>query len=242
MQILMIDSASPPDAATLRKLQLRGYEVVTASTKHEAMDWIGRTQFDYILVAVPSSATDDFRDLSEIRRLARISSVVLMTTGTTSPLIEDAVTNGSIELAHESSLITKLEALSKPVLLACSQLSPALIHAMRSEGLEVHVASTLQFAVDLFVDRRGHIIILKFDVPGMRDETDWAICHRIDLRTLTILAAASRDILSAIVHCTKPQKAIEFIELFEYIAATCPSPCGFAEHFRNPGTAETKAS
>ena len=79
MQVLWIDSFSPPDSVTLRKLQLRGYEVVTAGTKDEAMEWIGRTGFDFILIAVPTFATADFGDLTQIRQLARTSAVVLMT-------------------------------------------------------------------------------------------------------------------------------------------------------------------
>jgi len=196
------------------------------------MAWIGRNGFDFVLVAVPSSSTDDFGDLTQIRRLARTTAVVLMTTGTTTSFFEEALIDGRIELVHATSLISKIAMLSEPVLIGSSQWSPVLIQAMRNDGLEVHVANSLQYAVELLVDGRSQIIVMKLDVPGMGDETNCAIFHRIDLRVLTFLAAASRGMQSTIVHCTKPQQGVQFIELFEYIAATCPSPCGFAEHFR----------
>ena len=239
MHVLWIDSSPPPDSATMRKLQLRGYEVVTAGAKREAMEWIGRTGFDLILVAVPSSATEDFGDLTQIRRLARTSAVALMTTGTTAPFFEEALIDGRIERAQASSLMTRFAGLFKPVLIGSSKLSPVLIQEMRSGGLDVQVANTLQFAVELLVDGRGQVIVMKLDVPGL-EATEWAIFHRVDLIVLTFLAAASRGAPSAIVHCAKPQNAVQFIELFEFIAATCPTPCGLTEHF-GQNAAETEA-
>jgi len=236
----MMDKDSPPDAATLRKLTLRGYDVVTARTKNEAMEWMGRSEFECILITVSAESTNEFADLAEIRKLSKTSALVLMTEGSTTPLIEEALVDGRIELSHASSLLMKITALSKPALIVCPRLNPALIQAMGDAGLQVRVANTLQFALDLLEGRRTQIVVLKLHMPGMKDDDDWVIFHRINLELLAVLAAALPDTPSSVVHWTKPQNASQFIELLNHVAAVCPSPCGLADQFGNRGQPQTE--
>jgi len=237
----MIDKVSAPDAATLRKLTLRGFDVVSARTKNEAMDWMDRSEFDCILITVARESITDFADLAEIRKLSKTSALVLMTEGSTTPLIEEALVDGRIELSHASSLVMKITALSKPALIVCARLNLALIQALRNAGLQVRVANTLQFALVLLEGRGTQIAILRLHIPGMRDDNDWVIFRRINLELLAVLAAALPDTPSRVVHWTKPQNASQFIELFDHVAGICPSPCGLAEQFGNRGTTQTEA-
>lgn len=238
----MIDKVFAPDAATLRKLTLRGYDVITVSTKNEAMEWMDRSEFDCILITLSGESINDFADLAEIRQLSLTSAIVLMTTGSTTPLIEEALVESSIELSQASSLVMKIAALSKPSLIVCPRLNLALIQALRNAGLQVRVANTLQFALDLLERRGTQIVVLRLHIPGMRDDNDWVIFRRINLKLLAILAAALPDTPSRVVHWTKPQNASQFMELFDHVAAICPSPCGLAEQYGNRGPTQTKAS
>jgi len=241
LQILIIDKASSPDAATLRKLTLRGFDVLTVRSKNEAMEWMDRAEFDCVLITVTGESTHDFADLAEIQKLSKTSALVLMTEGSTTPLIDEALADGRLELSQASSLVMKLTELSKPALIACRRLNPALIQAMRDAGLQVRVANTLQFALDLLEGRRTQIAVLRFQMPGMKDDDAWVIFRRINLELLAVLAAALPNTPSRVVHWTKPQNASQFLELLDHVAAVCTSPCGLVEQFGNRGPTRTEA-
>ena len=233
MRVLIVDKTPPLNDADLRTLYLRGYEVVTAGTEAEAIDWIHGSGFDCIVVGVPESGDSDFGDLGEIRQLARACALVLVTATTAAAFAQEAVAEGSIELNSAPVLAKKIGCLPQPTLIVGSDLQPAWIDTIRESGLRISVARTLQFAMNLLVDGWCQIIFLETEIPGLTENGNLAIFHQIHAKHLIILASALSDDSSTIIPSGRPQKLGQFLELFKHVAGNRPNPCGRTEHLGN---------
>jgi hypothetical protein len=177
---------------------------------------IHQTKFDCILIDIATSATR--RGLAEIRQLIRTSAVVLMTAIPVESLIHEALAEGSLERLSVGVLRNKVDQLSHPALLVGTSFQPELIQALKSKGLLFFYGTTLQFAMNLLVDGWCQIVLLTADIPGMTDANDLAIFHQVKAKQLAILASSLPGTPSAIICIEKPQKAKDYIALFEQIA------------------------
>ncbi len=232
MSILIIDAPRSMDQAVLRTLFLEGYKVTTTETANEALELIHQVQFDCILIDIATSASGDYGGLAEIRQFVRASAVALMTVAPVDSLIREALAEGSIERLSVPVLSTKIQHLSQPALLVGADLHPDLIQAIRSTGLLFAFCTTLQFAMNLLVDGWCQIVLLAAGVAGITGPEELAIFHQIKAKQLAILASALPGTPSAIICIKKPQKADDYISLFEQIAG---NRSGFYGLERDPG-------
>jgi CheY-like chemotaxis protein len=217
MPILIIAEPRSMDRGLLRTLTRRGYRLTTTETARKAVELIHQTKFDCILIDIATSATCG--GLVEIRQFIRTSAVVLMTGVPVESLIHEALAEGSIELVSVGVLRKKIDQLSHPALLVGASFHPELIQALKSKGLLFAYGTTLQFAMNLLVDGWCQIVLLTADIPGMTDANELAIFHQANTKQLAILASALPGTPSAIICIDKPQKAEDYIALFEQIAA-----------------------
>lgn len=216
MPILIIDAPRSMDQGLLRMLNLRGYKLTTTETAREAVELIHQIKFDCILIHIATSATCG--GLAEIRQFIRASAVVLMTAVPVKALIHEALAEGSIELLSGGVLRKKIDQLSDPALLVGASFQPELIQALKSKGLLFSYGTTLQFAMNLLVDGWCQIVLLTAHIPGMTDANELAIFHQVKAKQLAILASFLPGTPSAIISIEKPQKADDYIALFEQIA------------------------
>lgn len=216
MRILIIDAPRSMDQGLLRMLTLRGYRLRTTETAREAMELVHQIKFDCILIDIAASGTCG--GLAEIRQFIRTAAVVLMTAVPVGSLIHEALAEGSIELLSVDVLNKKINQLSHPALLVGASFQPELIQALTSKGLLFAYGTTLQFAMNLLVDGWCQIVLLTADIPGMTDANELAIFHQVKAKQLAILASSLPGTPSAIICIEKPQKADDYIALFEQIA------------------------
>jgi CheY-like chemotaxis protein len=232
MPILILDAPRSMDPAVLRTLFSRGYQVTMTETASEALELIHQAQFDCILIDIATSASGDYGGLAEIRQYVRTSAVGLMTAAPVESLIREAFAEGSIERISVAVLSATIEHLSQqPVLLVGARLHPDLIQAIRSKGLLFSNGTTLQFALNLLVDGWCQIVLLAAAIAGITEPDELVIFHEVKAKQLAILAAALPDTLSAIICIKKPQKAGDYIALFEQIARNRTSHRGLAQGF-----------
>lgn len=231
MPILILDAPGSMDPAVLCTLFSRGYQVTTTETANEALELIHQAQFDCILIDIATSASGDYGGLAEIRQFVRTSAVGLMTAAPVESLIREAFAEGSIERISVPVLSATIEHLSQPVLLVGARLHPDLIEAIRSKGLLFADGTTLQFAMNLLVDGWCQIVLLAAAIAGLTEPDELVIFHQVKAKQLAILAAALPDTLSAIICIKKPQKAGDYIALFEQIARNRTSPSRLAQGF-----------
>jgi CheY-like chemotaxis protein len=224
MPILIIDAPRSTDQAVLRALFLRGYRVTNTATASQALELIHQAEFDCIFIDIATLANGDYGGLEEIRQFVRSSAVVLMTAVPVESLIREALAEGSIEPLSVPVLSTKIEQLSQPVLLVGARLHPDLMHAIRSKGLLFSCGTTLQFAMNLLVDGWCDVVLLLADIAGITKPDELAIFHQVKAKQLAILASALPGTPSAIICIQKPQKAGDYIALFEQIAGTRTGP------------------
>jgi hypothetical protein len=154
-----------------------------------------------------------------------------MTAAPIESLIREAFAEGSIERISVPVLSTTIEHLSQPVLLVGARLHPGLIQAIRSKGLLFSNGTTLQFAMNLLGDGWCQIVLLVATIAGIAEPDELVIFHQVKAKQLAILAAALPDTLSAIVCIKKPQKAGDYIALFEQIAGNRTSHRGLTQGF-----------
>ena len=217
MPILIIDAAGSMDQAVLHTLFSRGYKVTTTETASEALELIHQAQFDCVLIDIATSAGSDYGGLGEIRQFVRTSSVALMTAVPVESLIREALADGSIERLSVPVLSTIIEHLSQPALLVGARLHPDLIQAISSKGLLFSRCTTLHLAMNLLVDGWCQIVLLAADVAGITEPDELAIFHQVKAKQLAILASALPGTPSAISCIKKPQKAGDYIALFEQV-------------------------
>jgi len=229
MPILIIDAPRSIDQAVLRTLFSRGYKVTTTETASEAMELTHQAEFDCILIDIATPASGDYPGLAEIRQFVRRSVVALMTAIPVESLIREALAERSIEPLSGAVLSTKIEHLSQPALIVGARLHPDLIQAIRSKGLLFSRGTTLQFAMNLLVDGWCQIVLLAADVAGIAEPDELAVFHQVKAKELAILASALPDKPSAIICIKKPQKAGDYIALFEQIAGNRTGPCGLGQ-------------
>jgi CheY-like chemotaxis protein len=218
MPVLIIDATRSMDQAVLRTLFLRGYRVTNTQTAREALELIHQAEFDCILIDIATSVSGDCGGLAEIRQFGRTSAVALMTAVPVESLIREALADGSIEPLSVPVLSTKIGHLSQPALLVGAHPHPDLIQAIRSKGLLLSCGTTLQFAMNLLVDGWCQIVLLLADIADITDPDELAIFHQVKAKQLAILASALPATPSAIICIKKPQKASDYIALFEQIA------------------------
>jgi CheY-like chemotaxis protein len=229
MPILIIDAPRSMDQAVLRTLFLRGYRVTTTETASEALELIHQVQFDCILIDIATSDSRNYGGLAEIRQFVRRSAVALMTAIPVETLIRETLAEGSIEPLSVPVLSTKIEHLPQPALLVGARLHPDLMQAIKSKGLLFSCGTTLQFAMNLLVDGWCQIVLLTADVAGITEPDELAIFHQVKAKQLAILASALPGTPSAILCIKKPQKAGDYIALFEQIAGNQTGPCGLEQ-------------
>ena len=230
MRVLIIDSATSPDEATLRTLYLRGYDVTTLSAEAEALERIRRAAFDCILVGVPESGVSDFGSLTKIRQLAMVSAVALVTAAPVESFMKKALAEGSIEVQAASDLMATVGSLDQPALVVGSDLQPAWIQEIRDRGLRACSTSTLQFAMNLLVDGWCQVVLLEADIPGLTHAGSLATFHEINAPQMVILASAAFCMPPGIVLSSEPHTVGQFVSLFEQMTGNRHSPCGWTEH------------
>lgn len=227
MQVLLFDADPAIDQSTLQYLHQRNYELTIVRTAGEALDLIHRSEFDCILLDV-STATKHF-DLVETRQLMRTSAVGFMTATQVESLVTEAVAEGSIQFQSLIDLNENLEHLPQPIMLAGTHLPTSFIRAARDKGLRISTARTLQFAVNLLVDGWCQIIWLYAEVPGHPQPGKGAVFHQVGAKELAILASVLSGSAPGITCSRKPENAVEFIALLQYVAANQRAHCGLAE-------------
>jgi len=206
------------DQATFRTLSSRGYEVTNTETVSEALELIHQNQFECIVIDIATSGTGHYGGPAEIRQFIRASAVALMTQVSVSSLILEALEDGSIEPLAIRVLSAKIQHLSRPTLLVGSRLHGELIQSIRSKELLFSHATTLQIAMNLLVDGWCDIVLLTADMTNFMRADEIAIFHQVRAKQLAILASALPGKASGIVCVEKPQKAADYIALFEQIA------------------------
>jgi hypothetical protein len=82
--------------------------------------------------------------------------------------------------------------------------------------------------MNLLVDGWCQIIWLYAEIPG--DQPDkGALVRDVGAKQLAILASVLSGSMPGITCGRKPEKAAEFMALFQHISGNQPAPCGLAE-------------
>jgi CheY-like chemotaxis protein len=216
--ILIIDATRSIDQAAFRTLSSRGYKVTITETAREALQLIHQTEFKCIVIDIVTSASGDYGGPAEIRQFIRASAVALMTRVPMYSLIREARENGSIEPLAIPVLSAKMDHLSRPTLLVGTGVHPELIESIRSKELLFSYGTTLQIAMNLLVDGWCDIVLLAADIAGLIGANEMAVFHQVRAKQLAILASAMPGRASGIICIETPQKAEDYIALFEQIA------------------------
>jgi CheY-like chemotaxis protein len=216
--ILIIDATRSMDRAVFRTLSSRGYKVTIRETAREALQLLHQTEFKCIVIDIATSDSGDYGGPAEIRQFIRASAVALMTQVPVDSLIREALEDGSIEPLAIPVLSGKIQHLSRPTLLVGTRVDPELVQSIRSKELLFSYGTTLQIAMNLLVDGWCDIVLLAAQIAGLIRANEMAIFHQVRAKQLAILASAMAGRASGIICIEKPQKADDYVALFEQIA------------------------
>jgi CheY-like chemotaxis protein len=208
------------DQAACRTLSSRGYQVTFAKTAREALELVHQIEFKCIVIDIATAASGDYGGPAEIRQFIRASAVALMTQVPMDSLICEALEDGSIERLTIPVLSAKIHHLPRPTLLVGTHVHPELIQSLRRKELLFSYGTTLQMVMNLLVDGWCDIVLSAADIAGLIGAHEMAIFHQVRAKQLAILASAMPGKASGIICIETPQKADDYIALFEQIGRT----------------------
>jgi len=233
MQVLILDDASSMDARILRFLEVRGYEVTIVKTPNAAAEQIRQAEFDGVVLEV--STCGECLGLLEMRQLVRTSSVAFVTKLPVVAIAAVAEAEGSMEFQTLPNLIENLEHLPQPALLAGGEIPTALLEVCKKKALNVSIARTLQFSMNLMADGWCQIVWLELDTPARASASEVMVVHRIGAPTLAILASAIPATSPGISCSMKPATEREWLTLLRHMDGNRVAPCGRSDfRTKNP--------
>jgi len=218
LSILIVDDHENMQSTLRDILEDEGYQVVTASSGVEAIEWCQQQKFDVILMDVRMPDLNGVEVFRRIKNLAEGARVIMMSAYSVEDLKREALKEGAIAFLQKPldvEMVLKLieQTEHPPVLIVMNnqQERDQVVTELKQHQYRVYTTNTAEEALELAKQIRFHVIMIDTGLTPMNGLELYLALKQITPTSVAImLAETNRSFLQQAEEAVK-QNAYTFL-------------------------------
>ncbi len=218
LSILIVDDHENMQTTLRDILEDEGYQVVTASSGAEAIEWCHQQKFDVILMDVRMPDLNGVEVFRRIKNLAEGARVIMMSAYSVEDLKREALKEGAIAFLQKPldvEMVLKLieQTEHPPVLIVMNnqQERDQVVTELKQHQYRVYTTNTAEEALELAKQIRFHVIMIDTGLTPMNGLELYLALKQITPTSVAImLAETNRSFLQQAEEAVK-QNAYTFL-------------------------------